>query len=397
MCFVKRTASAGHISWWRVIGSYSGVELEMGAQSMTWSYLRRGMSAFALVMMLSLSAGIGLTGSMVLSVDTAVAQTGGHVPGNFSGNKSDADMWRAIKGGLSGRVTIPDKKAGQLVQTDADKWRMFKNGPLSTFGGFTFFGVLLILLLFYLVRGKIEVEAGLSGNTIERFNGLERFTHWLTASSFIALAFTGLNVLYGRFILKPILGADAFAVLTFYGKLVHNYISFAFMLGIVLMFVLWVRHNIPSKADLKWLAVAGGLFSKGVHPPSKRFNAGQKFIFWSVVLGGASLSISGLALLFPFEIPIWAWTFNIMNVVGFSLPTNLTVLQEAQLSVLWHSFAAVLLIAIIIGHIYIGSVGMEGAIDAVGSGQVDINWAREHHSLWVEEVENKKASQYPAE
>ncbi len=166
-------------------------------------------------------------------------------------------------------------------------------------------------------------------------------------------------------------------------------IAFAFMLGIVLMFVLWVRHNIPTLADLRWIAVGGGLFTKGMHPPAKRFNAGQKLIFWAVVLGGGSLSVSGIALLFPFEGSVWAGTFSALNTLGFDLPTQLTALQETQLSVIWHSLVALIMIAVIIGHIYIGSVGMEGAIDAVGTGQVDINWAREHHSLWVEEVERE--------
>lgn len=363
---------------------------KMGILSMKWSHLRKNISSFTLVLVLSMSAGIGFTGSLDLSVDEASAQTGGNVPGSFSGNQSDSEIWRAIKGGINGRVSIPDKQAGQLVQSDGDNWRLVKNGVLSSFGGVLIFAVVLILALFYLIRGKIEVESGMSGNTIERFNGLERVTHWLTASSFIALAFTGLNILYGKFIILPIFGSEIFSIITSYGKLVHNYIGFPFMLGIAMMFILWVRHNIPNRADLSWLAVGGGMFSKGVHPPAKRFNAGQKIIFWAVILGGASLSVSGLALIFPFEMPIWAGTFNIMNMVGIPLPENLTALQETQLSVLWHSFSAMVMIAIIIGHIYIGSVGMEGAIEAVGSGQVDINWAQEHHNLWLEEVENKK-------
>jgi len=359
--------------------------------------LRKCMGVLALLFIVGLSAGFGLTLSPDLTVASASAQSQGKVPGNFAGTLSDSDLWRNLRGGLCGTVTIPDKQAGCLVQSDGDNWRAFKNGPLSTFGGWLLFAVVLILGLFYLVRGKIMVDSGLSGKTIERFNGLERATHWLTASSFVVLALTGLNVLYGRYMLKPILGADAFAALTYYGKFVHNYIAFAFMLGIILMFVLWVRHNIPNLNDLRWLAVGGGLFKKGVHPPSKRFNAGQKLIFWAVVLGGGSLSVSGIALLFPFEISIWAGTFSLLNNLGLTLPTELSALQETQLSLLWHSLVGLIMIAIIIGHIYIGSIGMEGAIDAVGSGQVDINWAREHHSLWVEEVESDGKARQPAE
>ncbi len=348
-------------------------------------------------MILMVSAGFGLTGAADLSVGVAAAQSQGNVPGNWSGNLSTTQLWGKLRGGLCGTVTIPNKQAACLVQSDGDTWRSFKNGPLSQFGGWALFAVILILGLFYLVRGKIMVDSGLSGQTMERFNGLERATHWLTASSFIVLAFTGLNLLYGRYLLKPILGADGFATVTYYGKLFHNYIAFAFMAGIVLMFVLWVRYNIPNRGDLRWLAVGGGLFSKGLHPPASRFNAGQKLIFWAVILGGGSLSISGIALMFPFEVSIWAGTFQFLNVLGFSLPTELSALQETQLSVIWHSLIALIMMTVIIGHIYIGSVGMEGAIDAVGSGQVDINWAREHHSLWVEEVQAKETPQQPAE
>ena len=259
-------------------------------------------------------------------------------------------------------------------------------------------GIILLLVLFRVLRGQVKVDSGLSGQTIERFNGLERATHWLTASSFIVLALTGLNVMYGKYFLLPLIGQGAFASLTYYGKIAHNYIAFAFILGIVMMFVLWVRHNMIDGTDFNWIAKGGGMFSKGVHPPAKRFNFGQKVIFWIVILGGGSLSLSGLALLFPYEITPWAGTFAVMNVFGFGLPTDLTPLQETQLSVLWHGLVAVIMIAVIIAHIYIGSpLGMEGAIGAVGSGQVDVNWAREHHSLWAAEIEGGGGGKQPAE
>jgi formate dehydrogenase subunit gamma len=170
------------------------------------------------------------------------------------------------------------------------------------------------------------------------------------------------------------------------------------MVGVVMIFVLWVRHNIPSRVDLKWLALGGGMFKKGVHPPAKKFNAGQKLIFWAVILGGISISLSGLALLFPFELPLFAKTFQVLNIFGLGLPENLTMMQEMQLSQLWHGIVSLVLIAIIIAHIYIGTLGMEGAFEAMGSGQVDVNWAKEHHSLWVEDVRHKgSGAQQPAE
>jgi len=354
---------------------------------MIWSVLRRLVGTLGLALLLAYAAAAGLTGSPVVDTSPASAQTAGNVPGSARGNVGQAEIWRAIRQGMVGNVTIPDKQAGTLVQSDGDNWRAFKNGPLSQFGGWLLLASVVVLILFRLIRGQIKVAHGLSGNTIERFNAVERATHWVTASSFIVLGLTGLNVLYGRYVLKPVIGADAFAFITYYGKIAHNYIAFAFIAGIIMMFVLWVRHNIFDKTDLTWIAQGGGILSKDKHPPAKKFNFGQKCIFWIVVLGGASLSVSGVALLFPFEINIWAPTFKLLNVVGFHLPTNLTPLQETQLSVLWHSLMALAMIAIILAHIYIGTpLGMEGAIGAVSQGQVDINWAKEHHSLWVEEI-----------
>ena len=360
---------------------------------MTWTNFRRFLGILSLVLAVAYGATAGLMGSPVLDAPAA-AQTGGAVPGNWSGNTSDAEFWRAIRKGIQGTVSIPDKQAGILVQSDGDSWRAFRNGPLSQFGGWMLLAVCVVLVLFRLTRGQIKIDAGPSGQTIERFNALERAIHWLTASSFIVLALTGLNVMYGKYFLLPLIGQGPFASLAFYGKVAHNYIAFAFMAGIVIMFVLWVRHNIIDATDFNWIAKGGGMFSKGVHPPANRFNFGQKMIFWIVILGGITVSFSGLALLFPFEITPWSKTFAIMNIFGFGLPTDLTALQETQISVLWHGAVALVMTTVIIAHIYIGSpVGMEGALDAVASGQVDVNWAKEHHSLWFAEMDGEAPPQ----
>ncbi len=336
------------------------------------------------------------------------APIGGTVPGESLGSASDTEIWRAVRRGVQGSVSIPDSQAGVLIQAYGENWRNVRNGPLSVYGSWAVLGMLGLLALFFLLRGRVKIEAGWSGQTIERFNGLERFTHWMTAVSFIILAVTGLNLLYGRYLVGALVGRGEghvpgtsaietiHATLSLWGKLAHNYLAFPFMLGVALMFILWVRHNIPNKYDLVWLAKGGGLFSKHSHPPSKKFNAGQKIIFWTVVLTGVSLSLSGVALLFPFEVTPWAKTFELLNVFGLGLPTQLTVMQEMQLSQLWHSILALVVIAVIIAHIYIGSVGMQGAFAAMGSGKVDLNWAKEHHNLWVEEAQRKQASQ-PAE
>ena len=175
------------------------------------------------------------------------------------------------------------------------------------------------------------------------------------------------------------------------------------MLGLVLIFLMWVVDNIPKKHDLKWLAQGGGLFTKGVHPPSTKFNAGQKIIFWIVILFGVTISVSGLSLLFPFQIMLFSSTFDVLNTTGLSgllglgeLNTSLAPHEEMQLAQSWHAVVAFGFIAVIFAHIYIGSVGMEGALDAMKSNGVDEQWAKEHHGLWLEEIKKKQAAT-PAE
>jgi formate dehydrogenase subunit gamma len=333
---------------------------------------------------------VTLTGSPTFD-HHAAAQSSGTVPGQSLGNSSDTEIWRAIRRGKQGTVSIPDKKAGILVQSEGESWRSIRNGPLSTYGSWAIVGIVALLALFFALRGRIQIDAGESGQTIERFKTLERFAHWLLANCFIVLALTGLNLLYGRYALKPFIGAEAFATLTNLGKYAHNYVGFAFITALVIILVLWIKHNVPNKHDLVWLAKGGGLFSKGSHPPARKFNAGQKILFWLVLLGGASISITGIALMFPFEISMFAGTFAFLNVFGLDLPTALSPMQEMQYSQLWHTIMALFLVVVVIGHIYIGTVGMQGAFDAMGTGNVDRNWAKEHHPLWLEEEEKAAA------
>lgn len=269
---------------------------------------------------------------------------------------------------LSGRITIPDANASNLIQPQGQAWRAFHQGAMHWIGGIAILGMLAVLVLFYLMRGRIMIEAGPSGMRILRFSAIERMIHWLTAGCFIILALSGLNVTFGKYILLPIVGDDAFAALSQWAKFAHNYLAWPFMLGLAFMFVVWVIHNIPTGTDIRWALQGGGLFSKGVHPPARKFNAGQKMIFWSVIIGGALLSISGVYMLFP------------------AAAGGVLALQFWNIV---HGVVSVLLIAIMLAHIYIGSVGMEGASDAMTTGEVDLNWAREHHSLWVEEEEAK--------
>jgi len=281
---------------------------------------------------------------------------------------------------LSGRITIPDSNAGYLIKVQNKSWAALQGSTLHVLSIVAVVGMIALLTLFYLIRGKIRVDKGLSGHKIERFKWIERFGHWTLASTFIVLALTGLNIIIGKTVILPLIGEAAFGTLTALGKMAHNFLAWPFMLALVLIFLLWVADNVPNRVDLQWLKQGGGLLKKGLHPPAKKFNAGQKMIFWSVVGGGAILSFTGFMLLFPGEAGSFAnW----------------------QLYQTLHALTAAALSAIVIAHIYIGSIGMEGAFDAMGSGEVDENWAREHHSLWVEEVVGKEPARagrvHPAE
>lgn len=271
---------------------------------------------------------------------------------------------------VSGRVTIPDANAGYLINPENRSWAALQGQTLHTITIVAILGMVALLLVFFLIRGRIRVESGFSGRKILRFNTIERFAHWTLATTFIILALTGLNLIFGRSVILPLFGEAAFGTLSTWGKIAHNYLAWPFMAALIMIVLLWVIHNIPSKVDLEWIKMGGGMFKKGAHPPARKFNAGQKVIFWAVVLGGAALSYTGIMLLFPTEAGTAAdWQFY----------------QTI------HALVAAGLSAIIIAHIYIGTVGMEGAFDAMNSGEVDENWAKEHHGLWVDEVQATQA------
>ncbi len=312
------------------------------------------------------------------------------------GGSSDPELWRALRFN-SADITASNNgpAATVLVQDGGMEWLLFREGPLLRYGLYALGGTILLLALFLMVRGRIRIDGEKTGRTIERFKAVERFGHWVLAGSFILLGVTGLISLAGRTYLIPLFGLEAFSTIAIGSKWVHNNVSWAFMLALVMIFVMWVIHNLPDRTDLTWIAKGGGIIGKG-HPPAKKFNAGQKLIFWSVILLGASISLTGLSLLFPFELPMFAATFEKLNAVGLpqalgygELNAVLTPHEEMQYAQMWHAMVSFALMVIILAHIYIGSVGMEGAFDAMGDGHVEEQWAREHHSLWVDEVKAK--------
>jgi formate dehydrogenase subunit gamma len=266
-------------------------------------------------------------------------------------------------GSVSGRVSIPDQKSGNLIHPAGRDWRHFHEVTLRWIGGIAILGMLIILVAFYLVRGQVKLESGYSGRRIVRFNAFERAVHWMTATCFIILAISGLNITFGKPLLMPLIGEAAFAGWSQWAKYAHNYLSFPFTIGVFCIFLMWIAGNIPNKVDVEWAKRGGGIVGDD-HPPAYRFNGGQKMIYWIVVIGGTGVAITGYLLMFPFY------------AAG---------IQGMQMAQTIHAIVAVLFVAAMLAHIYIGTIGMEGAFEAMGEGTVDVNWAKEHHALWLEQ------------
>jgi formate dehydrogenase subunit gamma len=271
---------------------------------------------------------------------------------------------------IEGRIDIPDRKASVLIQPAGRTWDYFHEVLLHWGAAIVILGMIALLAGAYFILGRIRISAGRVGRTVVRFRAFERFSHWLTAVSFVLLGLTGLNITFGKIVLLPVIGPEAFSEISQVAKYVHNFTSFAFVAGLTLIIAIFFRDNLPAKVDIEWIKQGGG-FIKSKHAPAGRFNPGEKGVYWLSLLAGLAVSVSGFALLFPFY------------------ETSIADMQLAQVV---HAVVAVLFIALILAHIYIGTLGMEGAFEAMGTGEVDFNWAREHHDIWLaEQLEKGKA------
>ena len=276
---------------------------------------------------------------------------------------------------IEGRIIIPDSKAAVLIQPAGRTWDYFHEVLLHWGGAVVLAGTVILLGLAYLIIGRIRIAAGRSGQKILRFKAFERFSHWLTAVSFVVLGLTGLNITFGKILLLPLVGPDAFSDISEASKYVHNFTSFAFMAGLILIVVIFFKDNLLERVDIDWLKQGGG-FIKNKHAPAGRFNLGEKAVYWLSLFAGIAVSVSGILLLFPFY------------------GTNIADMQLAQVV---HAVVAVLFIALILAHIYIGTLGMEGAFEAMGTGEVDLNWAKEHHDRWLaQQLAKEPGSRQPA-
>ena len=276
----------------------------------------------------------------------------------------------------AGYASVPGRETNVLIQGGGHEWRKLRNGPVTFYGGIILLIPFGVLLFYYLWKGQIKLHGQPTGRLIERFNGVERVTHWTMAISFVILALTGILILFGKHIVLPWLGYAAFSWITIVSKNLHNFVGPLFIFALVVFILLFVKDNIPKAYDTQWLAKFGGMLS-GEHVPSGRFNAGEKVLFWSLVMVlCVVIAITGLILNFP----------------------NWNQGREAmQLANLIHGGLAILAIAMSCFHIYLGTVGMQGSYNAMRTGLVDETWAKEHHEYWYNEVkENKRPEKFVA-
>jgi formate dehydrogenase subunit gamma len=308
-----------------------------------------------------LLAAVALAATVALVVPATAQQP----PNSFNPTASAATEQQLLNDlrQIQGRGTIPDVKSYVIEQPAGRAWRSFHEVYLRWIGGIAIFTILSLLVLFYLWRGTLHFEGGRSNRTMLRFTAFERFVHWMTTTCFVVLAISGLNISFGKALLLPLIGPAAFSAWSQVAKYAHNYLSFSFTIGVVLMFLMWVANNLPTRVDVEWMKHGGGMFG-GVEPPAFKFNAGEKLIFWIVVIGGGVAAATGYILLFPFYE---------------------TGIESMQLAQVVHSVVGVLYIASMLVHTYMGTIGTEGAFEGMATGEVDVNWAKSHHSLWYEE------------
>lgn len=286
-------------------------------------------------------------------------------PGN------NAPVWREVRSGESHFTVVRTPEAGVLIQDSGNTWRQLRNGPITVYGGWLLVIVPSLILLFWLVKGTIKLHEKPTGRSLKRFSGFERFVHWGVAISFVLLALTGFAILFGKHVLLPIIGQDGLGALLNVGKLVHNYVGPAFAVFLVLMFVAFLRDNVWHASDALWIRKAGGLMS-GEHVPSGRFNFGEKTWFWfGVTFLGLTVAISGLIMDFP-------------NLGDWSR-------ADMQTANIVHAIGAILMLGLAFGHIYMGTLGAEGAYESMKTGYVDETWAREHHEQWYHDVKAGKS------
>ena len=299
------------------------------------------------------------------------AQAASHQVEGFVENQEIVELmqaggldWGAVRKGVQGSTVVRGPGTAELILADGQNWRELRNGLISKYGWWWLALILFGLAAFYTVAGQIRLEQR-TGIRIPRWTLFERILHWFTGTLFIILAITGISLLWGRGALIPLLGKENFAAYAVVAKFLHNYLALPFIAGLLLMLIIWLRQSLFVRADLEWFIKFGGYFG-GPHVSTGKVNAGEKLWYWSLFVAGIALSITGFYMLFP----NFGWER-----------------ETVQLSNLIHSVSGIYLIGFTFLHIYLGTIGNEGALEGMTTGEVDAGWGQQHHDLWYKKLQ----------
>ena len=300
-------------------------------------------------------------------------------PGN------NAPMWRQVNSGEPGYSSLPHSEApeaGVLIQrfvqypgsqytTAGEAWRQVRNIWLIPYGGALLLIAFVAIALFYLAKGPIKVHRAETGRKIERFTYFERAAHWVNATAFVILALSGIVMAFGKFFLLPWMGSEIFGKLTWFLKTAHNFVGPVFAVSLIVVLITFAKDNLWRRYDWTWLRKGGGLL-RPQHVSSGRFNAGEKIMFWVAMLFlGMVVVVSGLFL--DRVVPGLVYTRGNM-----------------QIAHMVHAVSVILMMCMLLGHIYLGTIGMKGAYKAMKTGYVDEAWAQEHHDVWYDDIKTGK-------
>ena len=275
-----------------------------------------------------------------------------------------AAFWREVRRGTPGTTTVAGQERGVLIQNSGQNWRRIRNGLIASVAPWILAVVFLAIAVFFVVFGPDKLEERPDGTTIRRFSAAERWLHWITAGLFIVMAASGLSMLFGRAVLIPVLGLQAFSAYMQFAMRLHNYAGPVFLAGVLVEILTWLRFNIPGKIDLEWFKKFGGMTGRGPRPHAEKINGGEKAWFWIMVVAGLGIGATGLILDFP------------------NFGQSRFLMQVAHVI---HASLAALFVAASLGHIYIGTIGAEGTFQGMWRGEVSTAWAKQHADLWYAE------------
>jgi len=203
---------------------------------------------------------------------------------------------------------------------------------------------------------------------VPRFAVKDRINHWVIAILFFLAAFSGLAFFHpSLFFLSNLFGGGPWT------RILHPFLGLAVFGAFMTFYRRHWRQNEMTDAEREWSGHAKDMLFFGYKskmPPAGMFNAGQKIMFWAMVVCIVVMLLTGLA----FWRPWFAGFFPIVLV---------------RIATLLHAVAAAVFVILVIGHIYV-AIWTQGTIRGMMRGTVSTGWARQNHPLWYNEVTGRK-------